>query len=148
MSEIRLQSDIVRRFSELYPEKRGQLFHVANERNHKLQAFQAKAIGIFSGVSDLIYFNEKPNEIGTFSREKNTFMLGLEVKEPGKSHKKDHIECQIDWGRTLERNGGKWVLSTSVESAIEATLGNYSNCLSISDVEELLKKDKLKTIKF
>lgn len=146
MSEIRLQSDIVRKFSELYPEKRGQLFHVANERNHKLQAFQAKAIGIFSGVSDLIYFS--PLFLGEYQVENSSKILGIEVKELGKSHKKDHIECQIDWGRTLERNGGKWVLSTSVESAIEATLGNYSNCLSISDVEELLKKDKLKTIKF
>ena len=139
MSEIRLQSDIARRFSELYyPERRGQLFHVANERNHALQAIQAKGIGIFPGVSDFIYFNGLNLWQGDELVNRVPFMLGIEVKESGKYHSKDHVQQQVDWGRTLERNGGKWVLVTSVDAAIEAIEVNYINCLNLDQVQKML----------
>ena len=54
MSEIKLQSDIAREISVRYPNLRGQFFHVSNERKSQNQAFQARSIGIFPGVSDFI----------------------------------------------------------------------------------------------
>lgn len=134
MSEIKLQSDIARKFSELFPLKRGQLFHVSNERNNKIQAFQARAIGIFPGVSDFIYFEL-------------IALVGIEIKEPGSTHKREHIEQQIEWAEILEAQGGVWRLCTNVEDAISCTELNFKG-LTIADVKELLKTQKTKTIKF
>lgn len=134
MSEIRLQSDIARKYSELFPLKRGQLFHVSNERNNALQAMQARSIGIFPGVSDFIYF------------EMNLF-LGMEVKEPGTRHKREHIEQQVEWGRTLESQGGVWRLVRTVEEAISCIELDFQG-LTIKEVETMLKNVKTKTILF
>lgn len=134
MSEIRLQSDIARKYSELFPLKRGQLFHVSNERNNALQAMQARSIGIFPGVSDFIYF------------EMNLF-LGMEVKEPGTRHKREHIEQQVAWGRTLESQGGVWRLVRTVKEAISCINLDFQG-LTIEEVETMLKNVKTKTILF
>ena len=55
MSEIKLQSDIAREIPVRYPNLRGQFFHVSNERKSQNQAFQARSIGIFPGVSDFLF---------------------------------------------------------------------------------------------
>ena len=146
MNEIQLQSEIVRKFSELfYPKERGQLFHVSNERNSKNQAFQAKSIGVFAGVSDFLYMKKfHPRENGSES----TFLLGIEVKAPNTYHSKDHLMQQIEWGKILENCGGKWVLVTSVEAAMESINGNYSNCLNLEQVSNLIKNCKNKNLKF
>jgi hypothetical protein len=143
MSEKRLQSDIVRKFSELYPLKRGQLFHVSNERNNKLQAFQAKANGIFNGVSDLIYFELNGLDVS----DSATFLIGIEVKEFGSRHERDRIVSQVEWGKILELQGGIWRLCRSVDEAISCVNLDFKG-LSISDVEKLLTEQKTKTIKF
>ena len=44
MNEKQLSSLIVREITNIQPQKRKQLFHIANERNSKEQAFEAKAI--------------------------------------------------------------------------------------------------------
>lgn len=138
MSEIKLQSDIARKHSELFPLKRGQLFHVSNERNNKVQVFQARAIGIFPGVSDFIFFEKVAY---------NIFVVGIEIKEPGSRHDREHIEQQIEWAEILEAQGGTWRLCTNVEDAISCTELNFKG-LTIADVKELLKTQKTKTIKF
>ena len=146
MTETQLQSQIVRKFSELfYPQKRGQLFHVANERNNEKQAFIAKAIGIFAGVSDFIYIEKfHPKENGTES----TFFLGIEIKVPGTYHKKDHVSQQVEWGRVLENCGGKWVIAMSEEAAIESINKNYTNCLNLEQVAKMITESKNKSIRF
>lgn len=137
MSENRLQSDIIREFSELYPEKRGQLFHVPNQRNHKLQAFQARSLGIFPGVSDLIYLSY--NNIKC-----------IELKIEGSRHKVSHIEQQIEWAKTVEHCGHQWRLCKSVIEAIRFINGAVNNNgMIIKEVEQLIKENgSKKTIRF
>ena len=136
MSEEKLQSEIVRKFSELFPDKRGQLFHVPNQRAHKLQAFIARAIGIFPGVSDLIYFEDD-------------LKLGLEIKAPDSRHKVQHVEQQVKWGEILESKKGIWRIVRSVDDAISLIEGDYTKGLTISDVREMIRLNGgKKTIKF
>jgi hypothetical protein len=142
MSEIKLQSDIARKHSELFPLKRGQLFHVSNERNNKVQAFQARSIGIFPGVSDFIFFERIYVDWGDA-----TIIVGIEIKEPGSRHERSHIEQQVEWAEILEAQGGIWRLCTNVEDAISCTKLMYRG-LTIADVKEMLKIQKTKTIKF
>lgn len=142
MSELRLQSEIAREFSVLFPSKRGQLFHISNERNNQKQAFQARAIGIFPGVADLIYF-EKEHSVDCIG----TIVVAIEIKEPGSRHKREHIEQQIEWAKTLEQNGGVWRLVRTVKEAICCTQLDFQG-LTIQEVEIMLKTSNLKSILF
>lgn len=140
MNENQLQSAIVRKFSELHPEKRGQLFHVPNERNHALQAIQARSKGIFPGVSDLIYI-ENNADSGMIH------VVGIELKVKGSRHKFESIEQQMEWGVILELAGGSWRLCTSVDEAISCTEGNLKG-LTTEEVKEILVENKhKKTVK-
>lgn len=143
MTESQLQSGIVRKFSELYPNKRGHLFHVPNQRNNQVQAFQAKSLGIYAGVADLIYID--------ILYGNDTLILGLELKSPGTRHKVEHIEQQLDWGKTLEACGGCWRICRTVDEAIAFISGDYENdvALSIRDIEKMIKENgNKKTIQF
>ena len=176
MSEQKLQSDIVRKFSELYPEKRGQLFHVSNERNHQKQALMAQSIGIVPGVSDLIYVEgltsdtklnllniiskfveDKSSQLEMFSVLCKELNLGklklLELKAPGTRHKVEHIESQIAWGKTMRSIGNDWRLIRSTKEAIHfIEYMGFDEGLTIEDVENILLENKNnknnKTIKF
>jgi len=139
-SEDQLQSSIVRKFSELYPERRGQLFHVSNERNHALQAMQARSKGIFPGVADLIYF-----ELGPLYRMKT---LAIELKTPESSHKVDTVEQQVEWGEIFEKNGGTWRLCDNIDDAIYCINGFYKGLTTEDVVEKLSNNGTKKTIKF
>jgi len=142
MSEDRLLSDSVRLFSERYPDKRGQLFHVSNERNNEKQAFLAKAKGIFNGVSDLFYFENFAKPISVRMQ-----LVGIELKVLGTRHKREHIECQVEWAEILEAQGGVWRLCTNAEDAVSCTEMNFKG-LTIEDVKTMLKTQKTKTIQF
>ena len=137
-SEEKLQSDIVRKFSELYPNKRGQLFHVPNERITASQKAKAKSIGVFSGVSDLLYINEANVKC-------------MELKAPGSYHKVTHVRQQVEWAKTMESIGNDWKLITNVNDAISFINDYYNEGLSVKDVELMLNKAELKgskTIRF
>jgi len=139
-SEDQLQSSIVKKFSEIYPERRGQLFHVANERNHALQAMQARSKGIFPGVADLIYI-----ELGAMYRIR---ILAIELKTPESSHKVETVEQQVEWGEILEKNGGNWRLCDNIDDAMYCINGFYEG-LTTEDVrEKLANNGNKKTIKF
>ena len=139
-SEDQLQSSIVRKFSELYPERRGQLFHVSNERNHALQAMQARSKGVFPGVADLIYF-----ELGPLYRIKT---LAIELKTPESIHKVNTVEQQLEWGEIFEKNGGTWRLCDNINDAIHSINGSHKG-LTTKDVRERLANNgNKKTIKF
>lgn len=137
MNEKQLSSLIVREITNIQPEKRKQLFHIANERNSKEQAFEAKAIGIISGVSDFLYF------------ERDTPLIGMEIKVPGSFHKVDHIISQIEWGEVLEQQGGVWRLITTVNDAVGLIVHkNFKAGLTTSQMRELIAKNgNKKTIK-
>lgn len=143
MSETQVQWKMVTAFSQGFPEKRGQLFHVSNERNNPIQAMKAKGIGIFNGVSDLIYFTKSYWITGCA-------VYGIEVKEENSRHKRDHIIAQMEWGQVLESNGGKWRICKNVEQFLNFITDkpNSDKGLSISDVQEILKNQKTKTILF
>ncbi len=134
MSEEKLQSDIVRKFSELYPEKRGQLFHVPNERITASQKLKAKSIGVFSGVSDMLFAD--------------TGVLNcLELKAPGSYHKVLHVQQQVDWGRTMESIGNRWRIITTTADALDFMNGHDFG-LTVDEVQEMLNKTTNKTIRF
>lgn len=142
MNEKQLASESVRKFSERYPQKRGQFFHVSNERNNQTQVWEARAIGIFPGVSDFLYFE------GLFYPHPDKFMLvGIEIKVLGTRHERSRIEQQVEWGKTLEAQGGVWRLCTNSEDVVSCTEMNFKG-LTISDVELILKTQKTKTILF
>jgi len=135
MIEERLQSDIVVKFSQLYPKKRGQLFHPSNERNSTKQAFRAKAIGIVSGVADLILFDKIIGNVAT------------ELKCLDSRHKRKHIESQVAWGKIWESQGGTWRLCRTINEAIHCYQGKPDG-LTIYQVEQMLVDQKTKTIRF
>ena len=141
MSEIKLQSDIAREISVRYPNLRGQFFHVSHERKSQNQAFQARSIGIFPGVSDFIlfYWSEEEYRIK---------LLGIEVKKPNSFHKKEHIQQQYEWGCILEENGGKYFIVTTVKQCVDIINGKYENILQLNDIKKMLDECKTKSIKF
>lgn len=141
MSEIKLQSDITREISVRYPDLRGQFFHVSNERKSQNQAFQARSIGIFPGVSDFLFFNWNEEKRGID-------LIGIEVKEPGSFHKKDHIQQQYEWGCILEENGGKYFIVTTVKQCVDIINREYENILQLNDIKKMLDECKTKSIKF
>ena len=144
MSENQLQSETVVKFSQRFPSKRGQLFHVANERNHALQAIQSKSLGIFPGVSDLIYFEKfHPRQNGSAA----PMVVGIELKVLGSRHKRAKIETQLAWGEILTAMGGEWRICTDSEDAISCTQLDFKG-LTIQDVKTMLSEQKTSTIKF
>ena len=139
MNEIQLQSRIAVEFSQQYPNKRGQLFHVANERSHALQAFKSKSIGIVNGVADYVFFDKK-------------FNVATELKAPNTRHKVDQIRKQIEWGKIWEKQSSKkkkniWRLCMTVEEAINCYNGNFQG-MTIKEVEKKINAVKTQTIKF
>lgn len=110
VNEKQLQAAIVRKFSELWPEKDGQLFAVRNTTFSGKDGATQKALGMKAGVSDLIFF-----EAGQ--------IVGIEIKFPGKKHERNHIIKQIAFGETLEKNGGEYFIVTSVEAFISVIEG-------------------------
>lgn len=134
MSEEKLQSEIAVEFSQRFPKKKGQLFHVSNERNHKIQAFKARAIGIYPGVADFIFISKK-------------FNVATELKAPGSYHKREKIEQQVEWGKVWEREGNIWRLCITKKEALSCYKGKFKG-LTIEQVENKLKSTKNKTIRF
>lgn len=134
MKEVKLQSDITIAFSQKYPKKSGQLFHASNERNHKLQAFQARAIGIIPGVADFIFFSKD-------------FNVATELKIKGSRHEVARVRTQLKWAKTWEREGNVWRLCMTVKEAMSCYKGKFKG-MTIKEVEKLLDSVKTKTIKF
>lgn len=134
MNEKQLQNKIVVAFSQKYPNKAGQLIHLPNERNHSLQAFQAKALGIYPGAADMIFFSKK-------------FNVATELKAPGYRHKVSQIKKQIAWGRTWEKQGNTWRLCMTVKDAMSCYKGKFKG-MTLDEVESKIKGVKTQTIKF
>ena len=132
--EEKLQSDVAIKFSQLHPEKSGQLFHISNERNNKIQAFKARSIGIIPGVADFIYISKE-------------FNVATELKVKGSRHEVARIKKQVQWGEVWEREGNVWRLCMTEEEAISCYNGDFKG-KTIKQVKKMLKNVKTKTIKF
>ena len=101
--EGKIQAECVAWFWNTYPEYRGLLFHVPNEGNResKTDGAYRKALGLVSGVSDLILL--VPN--GYFHA------LCIEMKtEIGKQS-----DAQIVWQQKVENQRYKYVVIRSLE---------------------------------
>jgi hypothetical protein len=134
MREEKLQSLIATEFSQKHPEKSGQLFHVSNERNNKIQAFKARSIGIIPGVADFIFFSKD-------------FNIATELKIKGSRHEVARVKKQLQWAKVWEKEGNVWRLCTTVDEAISCYEGNYKG-MTRKQVKQKLKGVKTKTIQF
>ena len=107
MKENRLQYEIVVWFSQTYPQYRGHLFTVNNNTFNVKDAATKRAMGLFKGVSDLIFIVPNSGKIA-----------GIEIKAPGSKHTTDHIKIQLEWGNIITNAGG-FYLMTSDEDKIK-----------------------------
>lgn len=105
--ENKVQAEIVLRFGQLHPKKRRFLFAVNNNSNSAKQGAQRKAIGVQSGVSDLILISPKTGRA-----------FGVEVKEKGKRHSIKHLKNQISWGAMVHKAGGSFIMTADPEEAL------------------------------
>jgi len=97
--ELALQQQVYKFFHNTYPELRGILWKVENERKrNKYEQMIAKSTGLVSGVADLnMVYN------GTF--------YGIEVKtETGRQ-----TTAQKEWQKTIENQGGVYVIIRTVD---------------------------------
>ena len=135
MSEARLQSEMVLEFSQNMPEERGLLWSTRNNTFSARDGMTQRGMGMIAGVSDLIYF-------------KHGQLICIEVKHPDKSHNKDHIRQQLDWGLKIEEQGGLYYIVNSVD-AFWAVINWDENegIYTTLRIEMLLNKGKSK-VKF
>lgn len=133
MTETKLQSLIAITFSQKYPEKSGQLFHVSNERSNRTTAFIARSIGIIPGVADFIFFSKK-------------FNVAIELKIKGSRHEISRIKKQLEWGKVWEEQGNTWRMCMTVKEAMSCCKGKFKG-KTIQNVENMLKNVETKTIK-
>lgn len=132
MNEKQLQSKIVIEFSQKLPELRGCLWATMNRTLSLKDGQTQMAMGMIAGVSDLILFYKKK-------------MVALEIKVVGKIHKKQHIERQLEWGKQIEANGGRYFVITSVFEFWEVFNGNEVK-YGVNGIEKLLKDAKSQVI--
>jgi hypothetical protein len=132
--EEKLQSDIAIAHSQRYPEKFGQLFHISNERNNKIQAYKARSIGIVPGVADFIYISKE-------------FNIATELKVPASRHLVSHVKSQLRWAKVWEKQGNEWRLCRTKEEALSCYEGDFQG-LTRAQVKDMVKQVKTKTIKF
>lgn len=132
MNEKQLQAKIVIEFSQKMPELRGCLWATANRTLSIKDGQTQMAMGMIPGVSDLILFYR-----GKF--------IALEIKVVGKIHKKGHIERQLEWGKQIEANGGRYFIITSVADFWEVFNGREVK-YNIFGIENLLKDAKSQVV--
>jgi len=131
--EDKIQVEIVLWFSHTFPEYRGCLWGVFNEDSkHK------KSLGMHKGASDLMLFVN------------NTF-AGIEVKAPNSTHKTTHISQQLEWGTTIIKNGGVYMICSDIEEIKAFITGIINDTFYVTDgfawIERAIEKGE-KTIKF
>jgi len=100
-TENKIQYEIVTWFSQKYPQYRGLLFEINNDTYSRNHAMRRRAMGMISGVSDLIFIVPGSGKIA-----------GIEIKAEGSNHKKDHIKNQLEWGRIIMQAGGFYIMSS------------------------------------
>ena len=99
--ELKLQAQMVLKFSQEYPERRGDLFATFQNTNSAIQGSNMLSAGLVAGVSDLIYIDSYGH------------LIGIEVKFPGEYHNLIHI---LDQCRFLIQNAHNGWFCNSLES--------------------------------
>lgn len=117
MNENKIQHEVVKWFSQKYPQYRGLLFEVNNNPANVKHALKRRAMGMISGVSDLIFIIPRTGKVA-----------GIEIKAPGSVHSKTHIENQMEWGDSLTRNTAFYLIGNNTNSIM-----NFIECLIIGD---------------
>jgi len=120
-------------YSQRNPEKHGTLFSVANRSLSGRDGQTQVAMGMIAGVSDLIHF-----ENGVFT--------GCEIKVKGSTHKSSHLKGQINWGKSILNNGGRYFFVTSVEQFFQV-ITNTGVKTNLDEIEKEIASGK-KTITF
>lgn len=133
MSEKKVQSKIVMEYSQKHPEKHGTLWSTRNTTLSVKDGMTQRAMGMVSGVSDLIHF------------ENSTF-TGFEIKEPGSRHDAKHILNQINWAKKIISNGGRYFFITSTFDFWQF-IQDTTVKTNIHEIEKRIN-DGEKTIKF
>lgn len=134
MNENKIQSDIVTWFSQYHPKDRGCLFAINNNSTSGRSGMKNKSLGVHAGVSDLIYW-------------KDGWMVGCEIKSNDKEHNKSHILNQIEWGETVEKNGGLYFVFTSLKEFKNFVDDNVFPKYTLKEIKGLVDKSKSK-VKF
>ena len=119
MKENRLQYEIVVWFSQTYTHLRGHLFTVNNNTYNVKDAATKRAMGLFKGVSDLVFIVPKCGKI-----------VGIEVKAPNSKHNVYHIKSQFDWGQTVINSGGFYIMSSNsniIKNFIKSLILGYTD---------------------
>ena len=111
--EMKLQQECYLHFHNNYPDLRGCLWRVENERKrNKYEQMIAKSTGLVSGVADLnmIY-------AGRF--------YGIELKVGDNKQSKS----QIQWQKTIQKQGGSYIVIRNLEefqAFLHRILSTYS----------------------
>ena len=103
MNEDQTQAHIIKWFSNTYPEFRGLLFEVNNDTKSIKHAMKRRAMGMISGVSDLLFITPQGR------------VAGIEIKAPETRHKTTHIINQLSWGNLVIETGGLYLISASID---------------------------------
>ena len=130
-NEKQLQSAMVMKFSQTYPEKNGQLFSVRNTTFSVRDGQTQKAMGMKRGVSDLVFYGQGN-------------MTGIEVKLEGSRHEHEHVTTQYTWGETIIREGGEYFIATSVEGFMSIIEGGelHPDVITLEMLKEKLDTEK------
>ena len=111
-NEARLQSDCVIWFNNTFLQFRGLLFAVNNNSENAARAAMRKAMGLYPGVSDLIFLFD--GEIYFIEMKTET---GLQSK------------AQKEWEKTIRKNGfGNYVIIRNImdfKQFINSKIKNY-----------------------
>ncbi len=136
MTEGQLQANIIRRFSNEFPECHFDLFAIKNEAKlGNQEAARNKALGVVAGVSDLFYSND-------------TRRVFIELKTVGSKFSAKHITAQNNFLKRKISQGFEGYFCTSEDDFFSIIYGNINDSvLTTSDVDLMLNKG-LKTIIF
>ena len=130
-NENKIQADIVKWFSQYQPQDRGCLFAVNNNSTSAAAGMKQKSLGVHAGVSDLILHRFR-------------IMIGCEIKSSDKEHDTHHIANQIEWGETVEKNGGLYFVFTSLEEFKDYISFGKEPKYTLAAIKELHKSSKSK----
>jgi hypothetical protein len=139
--EDQLQINCVNAYGFIHSKEVKNLWSTRNFTVNEFDGANQKRMGMLAGVADLIYFNQH--------------FVAVELKAPNTRHKKDHIQSQYDWGKSMVDCGGLYYIATTVEAFLHAikekpdplAWSKMKGLYHLKDIDHLLSSGS-KTIKF
>lgn len=102
VTEDQLQASIFQYHWNYYPAERGLLFHVNNKARNAIEGNRMKAMGVISGVSDLIYLKSGGTPV----------FMELKTKIGTQS------PAQKEWEKQVTKAGYRYVIIRSLQEAL------------------------------